>query len=163
MQEVLFFSKNPRNIEMVFQYILSSFLRKNCKKITQITPMTPWLQSGTPIHQSQPLVDLELTMESLQLGSVKPILLHKCNLAGIIFSHTDMAMIPRFPPALTLGKLVDEYITTHGYNLESICCMAEAEQLAAGDREMFCCILAEELMLVAEALYLHKLISNQQG
>jgi hypothetical protein len=27
-----FFQKNPRNIVMVFQNILSSFLRKNCKK-----------------------------------------------------------------------------------------------------------------------------------
>jgi hypothetical protein len=28
-----FFQKNPKNIVMVFQNILSSFLRKNCKKI----------------------------------------------------------------------------------------------------------------------------------
>ena len=134
----------------------------NAKLLTQITPMMPRLQSGTPIRRSQPLVDLELTMESLQLGSVKPILLHERNLAGIVCSHTDKATIPRFPPAPTLGKLADEYITAHGYNLESICRMAEAEQLAAGDREMFCRLLAEELMSVAEALYLHKLISNER-
>jgi len=30
---IIFFQKNPRNIVMVFQNILSSFLRKNCKKI----------------------------------------------------------------------------------------------------------------------------------
>jgi len=124
-------------------------------------PATLQCQSKTLVHHYLPLADLESALESLQLESCsKPILIHERNLAGIVTSHTDQATIPRLPPAPTLGEWADEYIIAHGYDLASICIMADALQQAE-NCEAFCRILAAKHMSVAEAHYIYKLTSRQ--
>jgi len=66
-------------------------------------------------------------------------------------------MLPRQPRAPSLGDLADDYLTSHGYDLDLICQIVDAFDSTAS-AEDFALFLAPSGFPIAEALFLYRLI-----
>ncbi|THH13028.1 hypothetical protein EW146_g7145 [Bondarzewia mesenterica] len=76
---------------------------------------------------------------------------HQQNLGGIVYTYTKASNIPRRPRTPSLGELPDDYLTSHGYDLNAICRIVEVYE-TADSAESFASSLASYGFPVAEAL-----------
>jgi hypothetical protein len=108
------------------------------------------------------LDDLLLSLDAMQLSGDESTpfpLQHKRNLGGITLSYTRASKLPRQPHAPSLGELADDYLQSHGYDLEAMCTIAETYKHSSTAEE-FSMSLASSGFAVAEALFLHRLIER---
>jgi len=69
-------------------------------------------------------------------------------------------MLPRRPRGPSVGgDLVDDFLFSFGYNLDAVCTIADAYDQSSSAEE-FSLILAPLGFVVAEALFLHRLIKR---